>query len=221
MTRRTQLLLAAVLILAGTIAVTVWQLRPKATPEPADPTTMEPIDIARYVASDAFGRLSEDHRLAFIERARAAAERDGGAPMRRFFAGMAELSDTEQQQARKNMREVGRAFMEKRLRDYAEATEEEKTRMLDEIIDRMQDRRSGRRDRTTDNDPRPPRQDRSPDRSNRAAEEHRRRGPTPERIKRHLESSDAESRALRMQFMEDLRDRMEERGVEPRWGRRR
>lgn len=209
---------AAALLVAGGLAA--WAFWPSGPRQAPDPAAMETEQLARYIAGDAFGKLPVDQRVAFMERAREATEAEGGSPMRRFFAGMGSLTEEELDRARRNMREVGRAMMDKRLRAYGEADAEEKTRMLDEMIDRMRERTDRRSERPVD--------DRGAERS--AADEGegrprggdrdgRRPGPTPERMKRHLETADPETRAMRMQFMEDLRDRMEERGIEPRWGR--
>lgn len=215
---RTMIAIVAFVVVAG--GVTAWAVWPGGPKSAPDPTTMETDEVARYVASKDFGKLPVDQRMAFMEQAREATEAEGGSPMRRFFSGMESLSEEQQQRARENMRDVGRAYMDKRLREYSEASPEEKTRMLDEMIDRMQERMDRRRDRPEGERRAQRPADNDGERRQRDGDgDGRRRGFTPERLKRHIEGSDPEIRAMRMQFMEDLRDRMKERGIDAPWGR--
>ncbi len=195
---------ATAAILGGAGALIAWG--PWAAPAAPDPNEQSPQEIVEYMASREFGRLPAEARSQYMQQARDVRRRQGD-PGR---AHRAELSDSQRRQLRENMRSTMRAHMEQRLDEYFGLPPEERTAYLDRMIDRMQQHRE-RPDR-----PRP-----DADRSGRSEggdgdrRQGRRRGPTPERLKRRLEHSTPEMRAKFVEFRKALRKRMEERGIEP------
>ncbi len=96
---------------------------------------------------------------------------------------------------------VFRNRMKKYVDDYSNLPPEQREEYMDDMIDQMQEMRKNR----------PPR-DRED--SDRTAAHSRRRGLTPARMKRWLESTSPADRAKMAQFMMDMRARMQARGIE-------
>jgi len=193
MTRRQWIMaIAAAVVLAGGVytAIVFW---PASAP---DPQTADANTVAEFAASDRFAELPAEQRQAYMQRLRTG-DRD------RRRAMYEQMSEEQQQQFRRNMREMFRQRMTERLKRYFEADEAERKQMLDELIDRMRDR-GGRRG---------PGGEGSGDSARRG-----RRGPSLDRIKGMIESHTPEQRARFMQFIGDLQQRMKQRGIEPRRG---
>jgi hypothetical protein len=160
------------------------------------------------VSSERFGALAIDERTAYFEQVLAG--RTTGA---RDLLRPADLAEPERRRLRENLAPVVRQMHKRRMNRYFELPPEERTAYLDELIDEMRRHagagpggsgpdRAGRRParRSAEDGPPPP----GPP-----------RGLTPERIKRHIESTSPEDRARFMQFHKAVRRRMEERGIEP------
>ncbi len=181
----------------------------------ADPEQQTDEEIKEYAASEGFGRLSVEQRDKYIKEvveSRANpddnAEQDGGPgrAVRRLFRGIGELTEKQREQLHKNLAPIMRRRFEQRLDEYFTLSPREKQEKLDEFIDRMQQWRSRRTSQehlqSSDGD---------------AKTKHRRRpgGPSTERMKRMIESTPPEFRAKVTEFIKDLHNRMEERGIEP------
>ena len=166
-------------------------------PRPPEPETAEPEEVRDYLASDRFGKLSEEERAEYLQALRDSGQMPRGRRGRRSADEELTAEEGEQREKiRKNIMPVFRKRHEERLKAYFELPEEERTAYLDEMIDRIQQHRSERR----------------PDNEH-APREQRRRGPSPERMKERIETTDPETRAQSTEFRRALRERMEERGV--------
>lgn len=157
-----------------------------------DPSTQDREQILDTLVGDAFTKRDMAERQAYLRQLR-----DQNA-MPRFD----DLGDDQRQQLRGNLQEVRRQEVEDRMDAYFEAPPEQRVAMLDQMIDRMQDgggfRGGGRF---------------GPGRGNGQGQ---RRGLTPDRMQRRLDNTTPEQRAKRSEFIQALRQRMEQRGVNPR-----
>ena len=182
---------AAAVLLVGAAAGAWAVLRPP--PPPPSPQSQSHEQIRRYMASRDFGRQSDQAKRQYM-RAVAAARGERPRPTTRG----APLSDEQRARLRENVRPLFRQMARERMDKYFALRPEERTAYLDKMIDeRMARRPQGRANR-------PPGGDRG-----------RRRGPSPERLKRRIENTPPEVRAKRVEFMEALRERMKQRGIDP------
>ncbi len=236
MNRKTASTIAACVVLVGGLAAASFALWPSSTEKPAvtahdpapeqthksapEPSAEKPQDAIKYMASESFEKLDDKAKKEYFDQAR---ETSGGRAFG-FRGRGAGLSEEERQRLRQNVRPLVRKAMAERVTAYFELPAEEKTAQLDKIIDRMQAWREARAERRRERaaaakanaEPAPAATDNnSPRRSG-----HRRRF-TPERMRRRIETTEPEQRARVVQFMKDLRERAEERGVELRHPRRR
>lgn len=190
-TRRTIVIVLVVCaILAGGAAATIL-LWPQ--PAPPDIATQSEQDVVRYVASEQFSKLPEPKRQVYLQ---AVADRFEGRPpdMRDV-----ELSDEQRDRLRENVRPMFRQRMEQRIDAFFALPEEQRDAYLDDMIDRMQEMRNRR-----------PRDAGRGDRQGR-----RGGGFTPERMKQRLENTPPDRRAKMAEFFRAMRQRMEDRGIEP------
>ncbi len=220
----------------GTVAMVLWRpWDPTAAadlqPDPHVATTQE---VTAYLASEQFGVLPSEQRVAYMERLREARGTQGGrgGPGRGFGPGRgAELTDQQREQLRKNLepvREQRQQEMARRMAEqaktYCELPAAERTAYLDQLIDEMQQRRrqweaaaAARRD-SADRLPRA--QEGAKDAKDATSgKDERRRGFSPERLKERIESSDPVERAQHAEFRKAMMKRMEERGIQPGRGR--
>lgn len=218
---RTWLVLAAlgVLLVAGVVAgimvlpdekivEAAEQAKPKISiadlPAVAEQT---PQQTAQTLASEEFGKLSAEKKEVYyqelIDAGEAAGEEAGRGRMREFFQAAQDMSDEQRERLMANGRELGMAFMERRMDDYFALSEEEKNAHLDERIDQIQQWR----ERSESNEG-----------GNEGGGRGRRGGGhrqfTPEHLKRIIETVSPARRAKFVQYHQDLQDRMEQRGIE-------
>jgi hypothetical protein len=230
------LILAAVIALA--LASGGAYLLTRSAPAAPDPVDMEPQEIAKFMASDAFTRMDKDQQMEYLDLAR---RKLGGG--RRMFGpprgeedGQNPLTDEERRQLRENVGPLAREMREQEMKKTMDAffalPREQRKAFLDEQIDRMQERFGRWQARRAEATTRPARAERrrteqpssapTPPGEPRTAT--RRRGPTPERMKQRIETTNPEDRARRIEYWRALRERMEERGITmrgPRIGPRR
>lgn len=208
----------AVVLIGGTVAMAVW-LGSSGAP---DPETANEKELVQYMASAEFGDQSDEVQDRYLIRLRSLRDQrrqerceedrtdPNRAARRRGFLGSAgeDLTEEQRRQLRENMRSAFGKQRDDRMKEFVAMDPNERIDYLDSMIDRMQRRQSQRASR--------PRPEASEARDGNAP---RRRGFTPERMKRRIENSDPQTRAARQEFIKALHKRMQERGIEPR-GRR-
>lgn len=203
----------AVLLLAG-VGYAGWRFWPVTAP---DPEGLSETELVTTIATVDFSRLSPEQRAAYAQRLMA-----DDVDRRAMFRQGHDLPEAERQQARQNMREIMQAGMNQRMNEYFQlTTQAQKNAYLDKMIDEMQKRRAEweQRRQNRPQEERPPAEARTDNPS--ADENANRRGgggrhtPSPERVKTRIENRDPYEHAQRMQFFEDMRKRMTERGITP------
>lgn len=226
---RRWVLVLAILVAAGGATAGYLLLR---TPAAPDPATLEPEQLVQYMASPAFAEQSDAVKQKYFQAlrpGRGGEERgrsgqpttrrtDGAdandaqrrADFRRMRAFMrADLTEDQRRQLMENMRPMFEQRMRERMQEFAQLEGEQRTAYLDEIIDRWANR-----------PPRPPRPEGQRSGRQRDGNDRRRhsgrRGFTPDRLRAMIEHAPADVRALHMEFRKALRQRMQERGIEPR-----
>ncbi len=173
------------------------------TPEPPDPKLAGKEEVSDYLASDAFAKRSHDDKEAYLRhlresgnlrpRGRRGENRDGDEEPN-------EEEKVKRERIRRNVGPVFRKMHEDRAREYCALPEDKRQAYLDDMIDRMHERRQAMRARReTDDD-----QDHPPERR-------RGRGPTPEHMKERIETTDPVVRAQMTEFRQALRARMQAR----------
>jgi len=194
--------LAGVVVAAG-VCVTIWYCcrSPRSLPQP-DVAAAPPEEVAKYMASEEFGKLSEAERRDYIEKLRDAREPQ---EQRRLMRSGAELSDEERRQLRANVAPVFQKMMEDRIDRYFALPASQQQAYLDEMIDQMQQFVAQRPAA------RPTPREASGSSSEPAGG--RGRGFTPERLKQRIETTDPAKRAKFVEFFKAFRRRMEERGI--------
>ena len=189
--RKTILVAAVGLIAAGTLATGsyyAWLVTP-----PALPQTVE--EALAQMGTKRFERMPEYRRREFIEHARGLMEAIPAEDLRRMLQeARAEPS------VRAAMGQVWRATMVQRATDLATATPAERTKLLDEAIEQMEQWRGSRR--------------RPRDANQRSAEDREgRRGRMRERIKNRIEQGNPQTAALIGEYFRAIRQRRQERGL--------
>lgn len=174
---------------------------------PPDPSTQSPEEVTKYLASEDFGKLSIEQKQQYLQQAREA----GRLEFRRGFGGE-DLSQQQRRQLSENMADVGRQRMRERLDAFFELPQDQRDEYIDRMLDSLQRRSAG-----SSGGARASRPDGSTEQQEEAADDDRprRRGPTPEGLKRMLENTDPEDRARMGEFMKAMRKRMDERGMSP------
>ncbi len=176
---------AGVITAAGVLTYAFWPAR---APEPTGENSEQ---VVKFITSDAFAKLSDDKKQAYLRQA------GWGV----FRQARENLSDEERERLRKNVGGVFRQRIASRVDEYFELPAEQRTAYLDEMINRMGQRPRFRR---------PPGESSDGSSSGRP----RRRGRfTPQRLKRMIENTSPEQRAKFTQFMKDMRQRREELGI--------
>ncbi len=179
------------------------ELKPVADLPPTDLQTPE--QTVEMLASEEFHGLSSDKKEAYYQElldTNEAQGEDRGAIMGAFFRAAGKMDDQQKERLQENARELGMAFMERRLDEYFALSQEAKNAHLDERIDQIQQWRE-----------RSDGQDGGGHRRGGG----RRRGLTPEMLERFIEHVPPARRAKFVQYRLDIRDRMEERGINSDW----
>jgi len=195
---------------AGAGVLLIWLSGPPAPPPPEKQT---PKQVRDYLASAEFGDHSVEVRQAYLDKVIAS----GTARARRDLFGRGNLTDEQRRQLRQNVQPVVQNMMQQRIDQYFELPPDQRTAYLDKMIDQMMAWRPSGPPR------RPPPQTTQPAQTARpqptgSSEQQPRshrpgRGFTPQRMKRHIESTPPEMRAKLIEFMKAFRKRMEERGI--------
>ncbi len=191
----------------GTIQITVgvaavagaaWVLVARSdSPTPQKPSLPEELSVAslKKQIEEGSGKIGETMRSTFQRE---------------------DLTDEQRRQAGRNMRRVMMDMMDKNISEYHDAPEDGKQAVLDRQIDdftermkEMQERRAQReRERAADGE--------EPESEEQRRERFRSRmgSQTREQRKARSESSDPDKMAQRMGYMQAMRKRMQERGIE-------
>jgi hypothetical protein len=200
---------------------------------PPDPAKQKPEETAKFMASEAFAKLDDAAREKYYRDARKATSQPAGMRGRFGFRPSSDvkLTDEEHERLRENVRPIARKVREEQMRkqmdEFFALPAEKRVAALDERIDQMTERmKQWRERRAAEGTTRPARAERRPSDSgtqtssgtssssnSEAGGGRRRRGPTPERFKRRIETTDPEDRARFMEYIKALRARMQERGI--------
>jgi len=184
------------------------QAKPKIVIADLPPITEQtPEQTAQMLASEEFHQFSAEKKEAvyqqLIDAGEAVEEEDGRQRMMAFFRPAQDMDEQQRERLMDNGRELGMAFMERRLDDYLALSDEEKMAHLDERIDQIQqwrERNEGSGDSEGGRGGR------------RGGGRHREF--TPERLARIIETVPPVRRAKFVQYHLDMLDRMEERGID-------
>lgn len=196
-----------VLLAVGALGLGIyyaWLITP-----PALPTTAA--EGLATLASARYERLPDYRKQEYATRTRELIEQMPEEQRHEMFQQMRGNQD-----ARHSMREVFRQAMEERLRKMATADDAERDKLLDEMIDRMQEHLQARANR-----PRPERPTgQAQDGNQRPGEGDRRggddrRGNFRDRMQHHIEEGNPQHHAIRREMHQAIRERMEERGIDP------
>jgi hypothetical protein len=122
-----------------------------------------------------------------------------------------EVDEGQREKLRDNIRPVMRQVMMARVTQYFEIPETEKVAYLDQMIDEG----GGMMGRGGPGGPGGGPPPGGADRDANRPPDGERRGPSPERMKARLESTDPADRARMQEFHKDMRERMEQRGIKP------
>lgn len=195
---------AAAAVVGGVVVATVvWP-----GPTPPDPDKQEPRETVKYLASEEFGKLKDEQKQQYMEKL---VERAETQPfMRRPDV---DLSEQERERMFENVRPFFMQMMEQRVDAYLKLPPAERTAYLDRMIDQMAARRQGR---GAGGGQPSAGSDTSASGDRRGQGGPHGRGFTPARMKRILETVPPERRAKFVEFMKDMRQRMEQRGIDMR-----
>lgn len=199
--RKRNAIVAAVLMVAlGGGGVLAWALWPAKKPKPPDPLMAAPADVAKFMASPDFAKLSIDARQKYANEARQAQTQPG-----RMFRAEG-LSDQERQTLRQNMAPVMEQAENQRMAAYFKMPDDQKLAYLDKSIDDMQTRQQDRANR-----PQP-----APTPTDAQGQPTSRPGGGQSRVERmrtRIETADPLAAAQRAEFRKQLRARMAQRGI--------
>jgi hypothetical protein len=152
-----------------------------------------------YLASDNFTKLPEDKKAEYLQKLR-----ENNTSMREIRNKARALPEDQRNKLRENMRSAFRTRMRERVKKYFDLkTQEEKDAYLDEAIDRMEEFRKRRAQAQNDQ------QHNNNEQQN--SQGNRRRGFSPDRLKKRIENTDPQTRAQMAEFRNAMRARMAER----------
>ncbi len=189
-------------LIAGLIGAGVVRIGRVSAVSVPDPKTANQKAMNEYLASDTFGKLADDKKIAFLDKVR---------QERPFTPGPPEgLTAQQQEKLRENVGSVFRRRMDRQMDEFFKLPPEKKKAYLDQMIDRREAMGKGRGKGPGD-PPGPPPPGMGPPPGGRG----RGVGPPPAvMIRRMIESTDPAQRARMVQFMEAMRQRMKERGIQ-------
>ena len=197
-------------VVAVVIAIVVGIMHTAGSDRVPDPARQTPEERIAYMATEDFGDLPVQKRGEYIEQIR---DLEGDGALWRGARRAEGLSEDEQHRLRKNVGPIMRERFTDMVNDYFELPRAERTAYLDTFIDRMTERRVRRNEKRQEEADSAVPGDAD---SRRRGEDGRRRGPPSiARVRDRLEGVSAEERARHMEFMIALRQRMEERGIDP------
>jgi hypothetical protein len=161
---------------------------------PPDPVTAEPLDVARYFASDNFAALPEASKREYF-----------GAAVKEYevrtdwIRRMFELTKQQRDRLRKNMRPLFRDLMKERIGTYNTLPDEKKGPYLDRMIDQGLALRKAMKEYRAE--------------LKKAGKKWPGGGEprgefTPARLKKRMEETSPEERARMTEFMKDVMARM-------------
>lgn len=209
MAKRRKMTIAATVLLAGTIAIGTASYHAFRKPRPKSD---RPEDIAKFVASSGFNRLSAAERQAYLRKLRPDPAQ-GQTQSRR--PRMQNMSGEERSAFMANMMRLFEQERSRRLKKYfALQTQEEKNAFLDVELAKMEQRRAEfeklRRQRDAE------RKKREAENKNGQTVANTRPRPSEaeraSRMRTRTESTSPESRAMNNQYMRDLQSRAKETG---------
>jgi hypothetical protein len=188
-------------VLSGGIYYT-WLITP-----PSPPKTAE--DAVSTIGSARFNRLPESRKAEYMEQTRTLVDKLPEDQRHKLFEKMHESPE-----ARESMHQAMEATMMKRAEDFAKADPQERIRILDEMIDRMETRRK-EREANGQADNRGPGNGQPGGFGRGHGGPGGRGGNRANRIKRSAQEGNPQAAGLRREFHKAMQQRMEQRGITP------
>ncbi len=175
-----------------------------------NPKTADPKHVANYLASNSFRKLSNEKKQDYLNQLR----------QRTDFSGPPRgLSEAQQEQIRRNIEPVMRAGMEKEIEDFAKLSPADQIAFLDQRIDQMEAmRKKGGTENAEGRPDGPPPGGTGgpppggPPPGGRGGG--RPGAPNRDMMRQMIGRSNPRERALRTKFMDAMRKRMKERGMD-------
>lgn len=208
------LVLASGGVLSGGIYYT-WLITPPGAPKTAE-------QALKTIGSARFERMPEYRKAQYFEQTQKLLEQIPQEKRQQMIQET--MKDPEM---RESLHAVHENTMNQQMIKFANASPQERTKMLDEIIDNMQSGRGmggmgfgrpggpppggGRAGQAGQGGPGRPNGPGGPGGPG--------RGNFRERMQRRIQEGNPQRMAMRMEFMRAVRQRMEQRGIQPPWGR--
>ncbi len=200
------------IIVAGIAGLGVYLFGIVTAPPPPDPKAAETEEVRDYLASDKFAKLSDDDKKLYVDQLRADGKFRRPGPRREDGEEPTEEEKAKHEKIRENVGSVFRKMREDRVKDYFTLPEEARVAYLDAMINEMEERRKEHQaGRETEGGEK--KEDR-PEGERRGGGHDGHRGPTPERMKQRIETTDPVLRAQITEFHDAMRARMEARRQE-------
>lgn len=183
---------------AAIAAVAIGILHTQPAPKPT-------VDVAHLSPDQILARMKSGEIQALPQEDRRAAVRTLTEDRETFRELMQDeaLGDDERERIRETLRETFRAEQEARVKEYFALPPEERDAYLDQVVDEMAERFRNWQQERRDGPP-------GGEEANRDGE---RRGPTLDRMKERIESSDPAERAQQAEFRRVMREKMAARGM--------
>jgi len=195
-------LIAVVACFVAAGAATAYWFLPTAQKAP-DPQTQPKEETVKFIASKEFSKLPEKEREEYFNKvveARRNDQSDGPG----LWSEMRKLPEAEREALHANIRPLFEARMAKEAKEYFALPDEKKLEHLDNVIDRMQERFAQHQERAEQGG-----------NQGGGRPDGQRRGPSAQRIKERIETTDPATRAVMAEYRKELHERMKERGIEP------
>jgi hypothetical protein len=181
----------------------------RGTPVP-DPKTSDSKQVGNYLASDSFGKLSNDQKMKFMEQLR----------QRSDFRGPPQgLSEAQQEKIRQNIGPIFQQRMEQEMEAFSKLSKAEQNVFLDKRIDQMEAfRKKGGPGNAAKGNSGPPGPGGPPPFLGPGGPPPRGGGgpggpPSRDMTRHMLSNTSPKQRAMMTKFMDAMRNRMKERGI--------
>jgi len=206
---KTTLLIAGGVLIVAAVG-TVLIARSSSVRMP-NPKTASQKDLNLYLASDSFGNLPDDQKVAYLDKVRKESPYPPGPPQG--------LTPEQMGKVMKNTGVVFRRMMDKQVEEFCNLPPEKRDAYLDQMIDRFEAMRKAG-PRPFGGGPGPGAGPGGTSKGGPAVNGPPRNGPPrgfgpppPAAMRRMIDSVDPKKRAMMAQFFEAMQKRMKERGI--------
>lgn len=206
---------------AAVVLLGAWIFWPASSPSgggvrPADQLDRE--QVVKFMGSDDFAKQPDSIKIEYADRLMKLGRPPGSRPARGEGQPPQPPPEptAEEKKLHENMRVAMEARMRKEMQDYFALSEKDRVAYLDQRIDSWMSHRPPEPESRPADAPPPPEATSQP--TSRPGEQRRQGGFSMQRMKEHMESTSPQDRAMREEFMRQMRKRMEERGIKPGGG---